>query len=149
MSVSASAQAAQHGAPAPLVVRVRISIDLASIRAGFARERPPVVDGDWDARAYFDERVSAYRDALCSPAIAATGVWLELFFDDRASAGDCVALAADQTAGDGCLAAVEQLIRDAARTVSGQTGAWRRHLGAGYFERHRAWRREAGSPIAH
>lgn len=147
--MSASAQAAQHGAPAPLVVRVRISIDLVGIRAGFARERPPVVDGDWDARAYFDERVSAYRDALCSPAIAAAGVRLELGFDDETSACDRVALAADPPAGGGCPAAVEQLIRDAARAVSAQTGAWRRHLGAGYFERHRAWRREAGSPIAH
>lgn len=144
-----SALDARHCMPTPPVLRVWVSIDLAGIRAGFARERPPVVDGDWDARAYFDERVSAYRDALRGPAIAAAGVRLELGFDDQASAGDRVALTVDQSAGGGCPAAVEQLIRDAARAVSAQTGAWRRHLGAGYFERHRAWRREAGSPIAH
>lgn len=131
------------------VVLVRISIDVAGIRAGFARERPPVADDDWDALAYFDERIAAYREALRSPHLAQAGCALQAAFDAGAAEGDRVVVSALEPRDAEVPAAVVQAIADAVRPVAHETGAWRRYLGAGYFDRHRAWRRETGSPIAH
>ena len=131
------------------VILVRISIDVAGSRAGFAREHPPVADDDWDALAYFDERISAYREALRSPGIAQAGLVLRAAFDAGAAEGDRVVVSALEPPDAEVPAAVVQAIADAVRPVAHETGAWRRYLCADYFDRHRAWRREAGSPIAH
>ncbi|KAA0219019.1 MAG: hypothetical protein DWB43_08595 [Lautropia sp.] len=131
------------------VILVRVSIDIAGIRAGFARERPPVADDDWDALAYFDERIAAYREALRSPRVAHCGLTLRAAFDAGAAEGDRVIVSALQPADTGVPAALVQAIADAVRPLAHETGAWRRHLRAEYFDRHRAWRRETGIPIAH
>jgi hypothetical protein len=129
--------------------RVRISIDVAGIHAGLARERPPVEDEDWDATAYVDERIAAYRAALRTLSLADAGLSLQVVFDAGAAGGDRMVVSAAEFAEAGLSEAVVQAIADAVRPVTADTGGWRRHLRAGYFERYRAWRREAGSPIAH
>jgi hypothetical protein len=131
------------------IVRVRISIDVAGIRAGFARERPPVDDDEWDAMAYVDERIAAYREALRALSLADEGLSLQVVFDAGGAAGDRLMISTAGFAGADVPATVVQSIADAVRPVTGDTGGWRRHLRTGYFERHRAWRRETGSPIAH
>jgi len=131
------------------IVRIRICIGVAGLRAGFARERPPVADEDWDAVGYVDERIAAYRDALRPLSFADRGLSLQAAFDAGAAASDRIVVSAVACPRDDVPAAVVQAIADAVRTVSDDTGAWRRHLRAAYFERHRAWRLETGSPIAH
>lgn len=128
---------------------MRISIDVAGIRAGFARERPPVEDEEWDATAYVDERIAAYREALRTLSLADAGLSLHAVFDAGAAAGDRMMVSAAGFAGAGLPETVVQSIADAVRPVTADTGGWRRHLRAGYFQRYRAWRRETGSPIAH
>ena len=131
------------------IVRIRICIGVAGLRAGFARERPPVADGDWDAAGYVDERIAAYRDALRPLTFAEHGLSLQAAFDAGAAACDRIVVSALGCPPGDVPAAVVQAIADAVRPVTDDTGAWRRHLRATYFERHRAWRRETGSPIAH
>ncbi len=48
----------------------------------------------------------------------------------------------DQASDPGAIAA-------AAQRVLADRNGWRRHLGAAWFERHRAWRARVGSPIQH
>lgn len=55
-------RAARAGAAPRCVVHVRI--DAGAVRADFAQERPPVLDGEWDAPAYVAQRAQAYREAL-------------------------------------------------------------------------------------
>jgi len=131
------------------IVRLRISIGVAGLRAGFARERPPVTDDDWDAFAYVDERIAAYRDALRPLSFADRDLSLQAAFDASAAGGDRIVVSAAGRSDGNVPAAVVQAIADAVRPVTNDTGAWRRHLRAAYFERHRAWRQETGSPIAH
>ena len=131
------------------ICRIRISIDVAGIRAGFARERPPVKDDDWDAHAYVDDRIGAYREALRTLKERHPDLRLEVDFDAGAAAGDRIAVSTGR-APDGDLPAnIAAEIAAAVRKVTDDAGGWRRHLRAPYFERHRAWRRETGSPIAH
>lgn len=129
--------------------RVRVSIDLAGIRAAFERERPAVRDGDWDGAGYLAERVTACGDALRALADAHQGLRLEFDFDTDATCGDRVQVSPVHPGADAPPAALVQAIEHALRPVFADAGAWRRHLGAAWFERHRAWLREAGSPIAH
>ncbi len=112
------------------IVLVRISIDVAGIRAGFARERPPVADDNWDALAYFDERIAAYRDALRSPGIAQAGLVLQAAFDAGAAEGDRIVVSTLEPPDAEVPAAVVQAIADAVRPLAHETGAWRRYLGA-------------------
>lgn len=129
--------------------RVRVSLDLAGIRASFARERPPVEDDDWDQEAYVRERIAAYREALGALCSADPPWAIEACFDTEAADGDRFTLAPTEPAADGIPAPLAQSIEQALQRVRADASAWRRHLRAGYFERHRAWRRETGSPIAH
>lgn len=129
--------------------RVRVWIDLAGIRARFARERPPVRDEDWDDRAYLDDRIAACREALGRVRKAEPGLQLEASFDTDAWRGDRVLVSPAVAGDDEPPARVVRAVEQALRPVFAEAGAWRRHLGAAWFERHRAWRREAGSPIAH
>jgi len=129
--------------------RVHVSIDLAGIRAAFGRERPAVHDGDWDGAGYLAERIAACGDALRALADAQPGLQLDLEFDADAACGDRVQVSAAHPGADPPPAALVQAIERALRPVFADAGAWRRHLGAAWFERHRAWRRAAGSPIAH
>ena len=132
------------------LIVVHVSIDVAGIRARFARERPPVADDDWDVQAYVDERIAAYREALHAPGTAQTGVaQMQLVFDTGAADGDRIAVSALESTVGGEPTAVMQAIAQAAQRVARERGAWRRHLSEGYFERHRAWRRVADGPIAH
>ena len=132
------------------LIIVRVSIDVVGIRARFARERPPVADDDWNAQAYVDERIAAYREALHAQDWVQSGVaQMQLIFDTGAADGDRIAVSAlDSTVGGEPTAAM-QAIAQAAQRVARERGAWRRHLSEGYFERHRAWRRVAGGPITH
>jgi len=129
--------------------RVRIALDLASIRACFPRERPPVANGDWDAAAYVDERIRAYRDALHELSAGEPDLQLEASFDTLSVAGDRVVVSSAGPAAGEPPAGVIRQVEHALRPVSRDACAWRRHLRAAYFARHRAWRRETGSPIAH
>ena len=132
------------------LIFVRVSIDVSGVRARFARERPPVADDDWNAQAYVDERIAAYREALHAPGTAQTGVaQMQLVFDTGAADGDRIAVSALESRVGGDPTAAMQAIAQAAQRVARERGAWRRHLSEGYFERHRAWRRVADGPIAH
>ncbi len=132
------------------LIVVRVSIDVSGVRARFARERPPVADDDWNAQAYVDERIAAYREALHAPGTAQTGVaQMQLVFDTGAADGDRIAVSALESRVGGDPTAAMQAIAQAAQRVARERGAWRRHLSEGYFERHRAWRRVADGPIAH
>ena len=128
---------------------MRISIDVAGIRASLARERPQVADEEWDAAAYVDERIAAYREALRTLSLAHASLSLQVVFDAEAAAGDCLMVSAAGFAGAGLPETVVQSIADAVRPVTADTGGWRRHLPAGYFDRYRARRREAGRPNPH
>lgn len=130
-------------------VLVRISIGIAGIRAGFAREHPPVADDDWDALAYFDERIAAYREALRSPALAQAGLALQAAFDAGAAEGDRVVVSMLEPRDAGVPAAVVQAIADAVRPVTHETCAWRRYLRATGAGCHPLRQQETGSPIAH
>ncbi len=129
--------------------RVRVSIDLACIRAAFPRECPAVLDGDWDAAGYVAERIAACRDALGALTDSCPDLRLELDIDTDATGGDRVQVWPAHPDADTQPASVVAAIERALRPVFADAGAWRRHLGAAWFERHRAWRRVAGSPIAH
>lgn len=50
-----------HGAARCIV---QVSIDTARIRDGFASEKPPVPDDEWNAGGYVAHRKAAYRAAL-------------------------------------------------------------------------------------
>lgn len=129
--------------------RVRVSLDLAGIRACFPRERPPVAGEDWDAAAYVDERIRAYRDALRQLSTDDPELLVEASFDTVSVIGDRVVVSCCGPAADEPPAGVIRRVEHAVRCVIGDDCAWRRHLRAAYFERHRAWRRETGSPIVH
>ncbi len=130
-------------------LRLRISIDVAGIRARFARERPPVLDEEWDEPAYVGERIDAYRAALRVLSRDAAGPAIEAVFAADATAGDRVVVIAADSGDEAAPAVSAQAIAAALRPVTDDAGGWRRHLRPAYFERHRAWRRETGSPIAH
>ncbi len=138
---------------------VRVSIDVARIRAAFSREKPPVLDDEWDADAYVADRAAAYLAALEQCACKA-GVVVDA--PDEAghdsptgvdvacppSTADRVRVVASRLDG----ASLEDRIAAVAlalRPVFADAGAWRRFLLPAYFARHRAWRAAVGNPIQH
>ncbi len=145
---------------------VTVTIDTEQIRCGFALEKPPVLERDWDAGAYIEQRTAAYREALEAPSLCVTTgvliVDLRIVAHDTAStpsdAGsvECPACAGDRVRIDAIgetdparLESLRDAVVDALRPVRGDAGAWRRCLRPAYFERHRAWRGRVGGPIQH
>lgn len=153
---------------------VRISIDTERIRAGFANEKPPVPDDEWNAAGYVEYREAAYRTALedLRTGTPERPVAFEARFGETANVpaaeagsvpaaearslgvpaatGDRVRLELtppdhDADTLDACVAAASAALR----AVFADTGAWRLFLLPAYFERHRAWRRAVGAPIQH
>lgn len=145
---------------------VRISIDTERIRAGFANEKPPVPDDEWNAAGYVEYRETAYRTALegLRAGTPERSVAFEAWFGETASVpadeagnlgvpaatGDRVRIELtppdhDADTLDACVAAASAALR----AVFADTGAWRLFLLPAYFERHRAWRRAVGAPIQH
>jgi len=140
----------------PATPVVRVVIGTCAVVAQCARERPPVRTGEWDAQGYARERAALWRDALQVP-LAERGVGLQVVVDSDepawcAATGPWLRIGGDEVgvaAGDGTAQALLDFVAQAARAVAADTGGWRRFLQPGWFERHRAWRREVGSPIQH
>lgn len=135
---------------------VRIVVQTRAIALQGARERPVVHPADWDARGYADERARLWREALSAPLTErGAGLQVTVDLDDPGPSTphtQAVALGGDElfVIADGAEAsALHALIGQAARAVVADTGGWRRFLQPGWFERHRTWRREVGSPIQH
>jgi len=138
---------------APLV---RVLVDTRGIVALFARERPAVRAGEWDAQGYAQQRAGLWRDALQS-ALAQRGLRLDVQADFAVEVvgadtgctlrvgGDRVDVLAPEVEAQDLL----RWIATAARAVAADAGGWRRFLQPAWFERHRAWRREVGSPVQH
>lgn len=137
---------------------VRVAVGVAPIRARFAAERPPVSDDEWDCTAYVEQRMNAYREALA----AHPGVRVDRLAEAPAtqpapalrcpSTGDLVFIEVQPhpvESGEDGPASLRAAIDRAVRRVFADRSAWRRHLLPAWFERHRAWRAEAGSPIQH
>lgn len=135
---------------------VRVVVGTRAIAARFAHERPAVRDGEWGAQGYVLERTQMWRDALQAP-LAARAVRLELCVDEggepgAAPAGDTLCIGSDTVTILACatdLQPLRSIVAIAARSIAADTGGWRRFLLPDWFERHRAWRREVGSPIQH
>lgn len=133
-------------------VTVRVVVDTYGIVAAFAHEKPPVQLDEWDAQAYACERLEAYREALQRP-LAAIGAHLDAVVDTSlgpaplhgVQAGDRVSMLAPQAVA----CKLQSFVRQAVGPIDADVGAWRRFLRPAWFERHRAWRRKVGSPIAH
>lgn len=151
------------GATPPCLVRVRICIGTAAIRARFEDERPPVQDGDWDEAAYVDERRRLYVQAL--EGISGIGSITVQADTDPAGEGSEGPIASCPYTGDRIVVETHEagtsldadgdgteghdVIAAAVQRVLADRNGWRRHLGAAWFERHRAWRARVGSPIQH
>lgn len=141
---------------APDAAVVRVVVDTRAIVALFARERPAVQAGEWDEQGYAQQRAGLWREALQTP-LADRGARLEVRTDvagamlDKPTGcmlcvgGDRVDVLAPAADVQGLL----HWVATAARAVAADTGGWRRFLQPAWFERHRAWRREVGSPIQH
>lgn len=155
----------------PSAALVRVVIGTRGILALFAHEQPPVHAGEWDARGYAGQRAAAWREAL-QAVLAAQGARLEVAADTGVPADlDGIAetgaeagpdtgaapaatlqIGSDRVAVLAPAADAHELMRiveDAARPLAADGGGWRRFLQPAWFERHRAWRREVGSPIKH
>lgn len=138
---------ARGDASAPVV---RVVVDTRAIIAALPHERPPVQLDEWDTQAYARERLEAYREALQRP-LAAVGARLETLVDTELApahelrGGDRITVTAPESAADG----LQHLVRCAVAAIEADRSGWRRFLLPTWFERHRAWRREVGSPIAH
>ena len=135
---------------------VRVVVGTRAIVAQCAREQPVVRAGEWDARGYALERVTLWREALQAP-LAERGIGLQVVIDrdgpaPRAASGPRLDIGGDEVGvapGDGTAQALLDFVAHAARAVAADTGGWRRFLQPSWFARHRAWRREVGSPIQH
>lgn len=150
------------GAPRCLV---HVRVGTAPIRALFDHDRPPVATDEWDEHGYVEARLRAYAEALEGLALLRPmSSDDEETFPDRDDAmrcprtGDLVRIdlpAIDDTApgAPGHEVAAREVRHDqiahALRRVFADAHAWRRHLKAAYFERHRAWRAVVGAPIQH
>jgi hypothetical protein len=133
-----------------------VTIETRAILTEGARVQPAVSAADWDAQAYARERAQLWREALAS-ALAERGVALQVAVDLDGPAlcgaarhtlrlgGDTITITARDDEAQALLAFVTQ----AARSVVADHGGWRRFLHPGWFERHRSWRLEVGSPIQH
>ena len=143
---------------------VQVRVDTTRIRSGFALEKPPVPEAEWDADAYVEYRTAAYRNALDATVLAAMAggvivdVQIGMTFDAAhdpvsidcpASAGDRVRIVAVGELAEASLPALGTLVAQALHPMLVDAGAWRRYLRPAYFERHRAWRSSVGSPIQH
>ena len=155
----------------PSAALVRIVVGTRSIVALFAHEQPPVRAGEWDAQGYAAQRAAAWREAL-QAALAARGTRLEVAVDaglpasldgiaeagteanpgTDAAPATTLLIGSDRIAVMAPAADAHELVRigeGAARPLAADSGGWRRFLQPAWFERHRAWRREVGSPIKH
>lgn len=155
----------------PSAALVRVVVGTRDIVALFAHEQPPVRAGEWDAQGYAGQRAAAWHEAL-QAALAAQGARLEVAVDTGVPAGldgiaetdaeansdtgaapaatlqigsDRVAVLAPATEAHELM----RIVEGAARPLAADGGGWRRFLQPAWFERHRAWRREVGSPIKH
>ncbi|MDE2614107.1 MAG: hypothetical protein KGL78_11745 [Burkholderiales bacterium] len=137
---------------------MRVVVETRAIVARFAGERPCVQMDEWDAPGYARQRAELWRDALQAP-LAVRGTRLQVVIDadvdvDAEAAGAC---STQRIGGDTITVqapepdaeALRQFVAEAARAVAADTGGWRRFLLPAWFERHRAWRHEVGSPIQH
>ena len=133
-------------------VTIRVVVDTYGIIATFAHEKPPVQLDDWDAQAYARERLEAYREALQRP-LAVIGARLESAVDTSLGSAPAHGVQADDQvtvlSSQAVARELQSMVRQAVDPIDADASAWRRFLRPAWFERHRAWRLEAGSPIAH
>lgn len=140
---------------------VRVAVGTQPIRALFAREKPPVLEADWDEAAYVAQRLRAYAEALEGIALLqpmmgdggngastpGSGAWFSC-----ARTGDRALVEPgyhDDESRGGAHADAERDVERALCRVFDDANAWRRHLLPAYFERHRNWRAVVGAPIQH
>lgn len=158
---------------------VRVAVGTQPIRALFAREKPPVLEADWDEAAYVAQRLRAYAEALedlarvrAMPddggitAGAPLGERADVSSELRSRDENAVSVP-DGGAWFSCPRTGDRVrvesnhpdgdtrsdahadLERALRRVFADAHAWRRHLLPAYFERHRNWRAVVGAPIQH